>query len=139
MLFPVAGNKRKTDAARPPLRRELAEIGLDLVEEHGFDALTFASLAERAGVDEAQVRTQFHTIYDVVFAQSRGQLEWLSAALADRVPGEQFPTVLDRISSEYLSVYTAEATTTSAGSGSSTANPSCVTGQPRSTLRRSIA
>ncbi len=102
VLRPVAGKWKNGGAPRPPLRRELAELGLEIAETSGFGALSFASLAEHAGVDEAQVRTQFHTLYEVVFAEARGQLEWLSATLADRAPGQELTTALRQASIEYI-------------------------------------
>jgi len=86
----------------------LAEIGLEIVEDNGFSALTFGTLADRAGVDEAQVRTQFHTLYEVVFSEARGQLEWLGATLADRAPGQALNTALRQASIEYIEAHLAQ-------------------------------
>jgi AcrR family transcriptional regulator len=70
-------------------RARLQQAALELFDERGFDTVTTAEIAERAGVTERTYFRHFPDKREVLFAGEDQLAAWMTAALADvpdRVP-----------------------------------------------------
>lgn len=76
-------------------RLRLRQAAIDLFLERGFDAVTTAEIAERAGVTERTYFRHFADKREVLFDEENVLTEALTAALADVPEGEPpLPTML---------------------------------------------
>lgn len=78
-------------------RQEIAGQAMRLFAERGFDHVTVAEVAERAGVSEKTVFNYFPTKEDLFFDEVPAREAALVAAVRERAPGESILSALRRL------------------------------------------
>ncbi|WP_203783069.1 TetR/AcrR family transcriptional regulator [Asanoa ferruginea] len=82
-------------------RERIVSAAIRLFDQHGYDDVTVAQVAEAADVDTKTFFNYFRTKADVLFNELDLELDVLLAAVADRRPEESPGEVLRRAVQEY--------------------------------------
>jgi AcrR family transcriptional regulator len=82
-------------------RQRIVSAAIRLFDQHGYDEITVAQVAEAADVDTKTFFNYFRTKADVLFNELDLELDVLLAAIADRRPEESPGEVLRRAVQEY--------------------------------------
>jgi AcrR family transcriptional regulator len=69
-------------------RQEISDAAFELFSARGFEQVTVADVARRAGVSEATVFNYFASKEDLVYSRMEGFEDELLAAIRDRPPGQ---------------------------------------------------
>jgi AcrR family transcriptional regulator len=69
-------------------RQEISDAAFELFTAHGYEQVTVAEVARRAGVSEATVFNYFATKEDLAYGRMEAFEEELLAAVRDRPPGQ---------------------------------------------------
>lgn len=83
---PTPGLRERT---RRAVHREIAEVGMALFLEHGFEETTIDQIAEAAGISRRSFFRYFATKEDVVLGDMVERGHRIGAELAARPPGEE--------------------------------------------------